>query len=328
MNLFQPQQSSPLAQASVLPDFADAVRSVRGVPLSARALDVLQVNLGYRCNLSCSHCHVGAGPGRQEMMEQSMVEQVLRVLCDNPIPVLDITGGAPELNPHFRMLVTLARAAKKHVIVRTNLTVLLEQGNQDLPRFFRDHQVELIASMPCYLEPNVDGARGSGVYAKSIEALRRLNNVGYGRDEALTLGLVYNPAGPFLPPRQSSLEADYKRELLARSGIYFSRLYVFTNMAIGRFRDALAKRGELEQYQALLASSFNPDTVARLMCTSMLSVAWDGTLADCDFNQVLGIPVGPEAHRHIRDYDHRALSERQISVGDHCFGCTAGQGSS
>ena len=310
--------------------FSERVQPVLGEPLRARGIGVLQVNMGYRCNLACGHCHVSAGPGRSEAMDEGTVNDVLQVLAQNPVPVLDITGGAPELNPHFRRLVGEARKLGKRVLARTNLAVFFEAGGEDLPEFFRDRQVELIASLPCYLEQNVTAARGNGVYEKSVKALRRLNSLGYGTDApgSLLLGLVYNPGGAFLPPRQSQLEADYKRELSARFGISFSRLYVFTNMPIGRFRAALVKRGELEQYSALLASSFNPEAVDRVMCRSTLSVGWDGSLYDCDFNHVLGIPVAPGAHRHIRQYAHDVLAARAISTGDHCYGCTAGQGSS
>jgi radical SAM/Cys-rich protein len=263
-------------------------------------------------------------------MDGKTVHAVLRVLRESLIPTLDLTGGAPELNQHFRMLVREARTAGKRVIVRTNLTVFFEPGNEDLPEFYREHQVELIASLPCYLEQNVDAARGSGAYAKSIEALRRLNGLGYGREgqDQLLLSLVYNPGGPFLPPRQDSLEADYKRELGSRFGVSFNHLYVFTNMPVGRFRSSLRDKGELDRYLALLASSFNPAALERVMCRSMLSVGWDGTLCDCDFNQVMAMPVAPPPYRHIDSFDHAVLSSRTISVGDHCFGCTAGQGSS
>jgi radical SAM/Cys-rich protein len=322
--------SDPKPVPPGMPAFSESVRRALGKPLYARGIQVLQANLGYRCNLQCGHCHVSAGPLRRESMDGGTVKALLRLLRVYPIPALDITGGAPELHPHFRMLVREARKAGKRVIVRTNLAVLFEPGNEDLPEFFRDHQVELIASLPCYLEGNVDRARGRGTYGKSIEALRLLNSMGYGKDEepALLLSLVYNPGGPFLPPPQAALEADYLRELRSRFGISFNRLYAFTNMPVGRFRAALLQRGELGSYQALLASSFNPAAVERVMCTSMLSVGWDGTLCDCDFNQAMAMPVIPEGHRHITSFDHAVLSNREISLGDHCYGCTAGQGSS
>ena len=309
--------------------FLDTVRSVRNEPLSAEDITVLQVNMGYQCNMACNHCHVSAGPGRTEIMEKSTVEAVLQVLKDNPIKTLDITGGAPELNPLFPELVRSARKMGKRVIARTNLTVFFEEGMGAFPEFYRDHGVELIASLPCYLEENVNSARGNGTFQKSIDALRRLNNLGYGEEKGtLSLSLVYNPAGPFLAPAQSCLEADYKRELKARYGIVFNRLFAFTNMPVGRFRDALIKNGNGRAYMDMLTSAFNPATLDRVMCRSLVSVGWDGRLYDCDFNQALGLGLDCSVPQHIRNFDHAVLSRRIISVNDHCFGCTAGQGSS
>ena len=308
--------------------FRDTVRSVHSGPLIARGLKVLQVNLGYRCNMACRHCHVSAGPDRSESMSRNTVDAVLRVLLKNPIETLDITGGAPELNPHFRTLVAEARKGGKRVIARTNLTIFFEQGMGDLPVFYRDHNVELIASLPCYLEDNITAVRGEGAFRKSIDALSKLNRLGYGSgNNAYPLSLVYNPAGPFLPPPQAALETDYKRELANRYGISFTRLYTFTNMPIGRFRESLIKSVTFEQYLDMLASAFNPATLDNIMCRSLVSVGWDGTLHDCDFNQVLGIPVSCDGPRTIHDFDLAALAKRNISSDDHCFGCTAGQGS-
>ena len=308
--------------------FHDKVESVQPGLLTARGIKVLQVNVGYQCNMACRHCHVSAGPGRTESMDNATVEAVLRVVRENPIETLDITGGAPELNPRFRRLVAEARKAGKRVIARTNLTVFFEPGMEDFPDFYREHDVELIASLPCYLEDNVSAIRGSGAYQKSITALRRLNGLGFGvEQDGRPLSLVYNPGGAFLPPLQTALEADYRRELKARHGISFSRLYVFTNMPIGRFREALVKSGSFEQYGDMLASAFNPATLDNIMCRNLVSVGWDGSLYDCDFNQVLGISVEAGAPRHISAFDYSSLSTRTIAVGDHCFGCTAGQGS-
>lgn len=308
--------------------FQDKIRSLQPEPLLAREIRVLQVNLGYQCNMACRHCHVSAGPGRAETMGGALVDDVLRVLVENPIGTLDITGGAPELNPHFRRLVSEAQKAGKRVIVRTNLTIFFEQGMGDLPEFYRDHDAELVASLPCYLEENVAAVRGNGAFRKSLEALRRLNRLGFGNEPAgRPLSLVYNPGGAFLPPVQSSLEADYKRELRDRYGISFTRLYVFTNMPIGRFREALVKGGAFAQYMDMLASAFNPDTLDNIMCRDIVSVGWDGRLYDCDFNQVLGLGVDPDKPQHVRDFDHDALARRRIAMDDHCFGCTAGQGS-
>jgi radical SAM/Cys-rich protein len=308
--------------------FLDTVRSVRNEPLSAQDITVLQVNMGYQCNMACNHCHVSAGPGRTEIMGKSTVDAVLQVLRNSSIETLDITGGAPELNPLFPELVSSARKMGKRVIARTNLTVFFEPGCEGFPELYRENEVELIASLPCYLEQNVKAIRGNGVYQKSIDALRKLNSLGYGDASGkLSLSLVYNPAGPFLAPAQSALEADYKRELKARYGIVFNRLFAFTNMPIGRFQDALVKSGNSGPYMDMLATAFNPATLDRIMCRSLVSVGWDGRLYDCDFNQVLGIPVATDVPQHIRSFDYLALSRRNISVDDHCFGCTAGQGS-
>ncbi len=307
--------------------FNDRVRSVNHSPLEALELTILQVNMGYRCNMACRHCHVSAGPTRSEMMGENIVKAVLRVLTDNPIKTLDITGGAPELNPHFRMLVVEARKAGRRIIARTNLTIFFEPGLEDLPEFYREQGVELIASLPCYLEENIDAVRGNGAFKKSITALRRLNSLGYGADRGQPLSLVYNPRGAFLPPAQRKLEADYRKELRERFDISFTRLYAFTNMPVGRFRNALIRRGDFEQYAAVLAAAFNPATLDNVMCRHLLSVGWDGSLHDCDFNQALGLSVASDAPRHIDEFDFAALSRRNIVVDDHCFGCTAGQGS-
>jgi len=308
--------------------FADSVRSIRNGPLAAGDITVLQVNMGSRCNMACNHCHVSAGPGRTEAMEKGTVDAVVQVLKDSTIGTLDITGGAPEMNPLFPLLVGNARKAGKRVIARTNLTVFFEEGMGGFPEFYRDHDVELIASLPCYLEQNVTATRGNGTFQKSVDALRKLNSLGYGDETGtLSLSLVYNPAGPFLAPAQSCLEADYKRELKARHGIVFNRLFAFTNMPIGRFRDALVRSGNIGAYLDMLASAFNPATLDRIMCRSLVSVGWDGRLYDCDFNQVLGMPVASDVPQHINEFDLSALGRRNISVDDHCFGCTAGQGS-
>jgi radical SAM/Cys-rich protein len=304
------------------------VQSVRNEPLAARDITVLQVNMGYQCNMACNHCHVSAGPGRAESMDRSTMDAVLRVLKDSSIGTLDITGGAPELNPLFPELVSNARKIGKRVIARTNLTVFFEEGMEGFPEFYRDQEVDLIASLPCYLEENVTATRGSGVFQKSIDALHKLNSLGYGDESGkLSLSLVYNPAGPFLAPAQSILETDYKRELRERYGIVFNRLFAFTNMPIGRFRDALVRNGGVGHYLDMLASAFNPATLDRIMCRSLVSVGWDGRLYDCDFNQALGIPVASDAPQHIRSFYYSVLGRRNISVDDHCFGCTAGQGS-
>jgi radical SAM/Cys-rich protein len=309
--------------------FQEQVRSVTHEPLRALDVKVLQVNMGYCCNMACSHCHVSAGPGRTEAMDQKTADAVLGAFLDNPIETLDITGGAPEINPYFRSLVMSARKAGRRVIARTNLTIFSETGMEGLPEFYHEQGVELIASMPCYLEDNVTAIRGKGAFQKSIDALRRLNSLGFGSGGAgRSLSLVYNPGGAFLSPPQVALEGDYKRELKNRYNVSFTRLYAFTNMPIGRFRDSLIRSGTYDQYLDMLASAFNPFTLGNIMCRNLVSVGWDGRLYDCDFNQVLHLAVNPDAPQHVSEFDHQALSHRPITVDDHCFGCTAGQGSS
>ena len=297
--------------------------------LRARDIDTLQVNLGKKCNQACHHCHVDAGPTRTEAMALETVELVLDVVRRHSIETLDVTGGAPELNPHFRYLAKTAAQMGKRVIDRSNLTVFFEPGYEDLPDFLAQHRIGVTASLPCYLEENVDRQRGLGVFQKSIEALKRLNELGYGRgDRGLALDLIYNSVGPFLPPPQTNLEADYERELQQRFGIVFDRLLTMTNMPITRFRRELQRTGQLEPYLDKLEKAFNPDTVGGLMCRHLISVRWDGWLYDCDFNQMLEIPVNEDAPGHIRDFDLFLLSRRAIQTGRHCFGCTAGAGSS
>jgi radical SAM/Cys-rich protein len=321
MIVLKPQ---PLPRSS----FSDTVRSLSRDPLTAIGIETLQVNVGYRCNLACSHCHVEAGPARTEVMDSGTIDAVLQALALSPIATLDVTGGAPELNAHFRRLVGSARQFGKKVIVRTNLAVLHEPGMEDLPAFFRDHDVELIASLPCYRQDNVDAVRGRGTFVKCIASLNELNSLGYGQPGGLPLHLAYNPAGPSLPPHQGTLEQDYRRELGRRHGVSFTTLFALTNMPIGRFQDRLTRSGELDRYRDLLACSFNAATLDGIMCRTLLSVGWDGRLYDCDFNQVLGMTVGPNAPAHIREFRYEALSRRAIRVGDHCYGCTAGHGSS
>lgn len=296
--------------------------------LTAVDIDTVQVNVGLRCNQQCIHCHVAASPTRKEIMSWETMENVLdaarRVRCR----LIDITGGAPEMNPHFTRLVQTAREDGFTVQARTNLTVLLEPGFEEFPEFFRNLQIHLVASMPCYLEENVDRQRGVGVYAKSVEALKRLNSIGYGRDPNLPINLVYNPAGPFLPPNQHNLEKDYRRELMDRHGIEFTHLLTITNMPIGRFHSDLRHRNQDGEYLQLLRDSFNPDTLDGLMCRHQISVDWDGAIYDCDFNLALRWPARTDAPLHIRDFDPETVLQRTIVTGEHCFGCTAGCGSS
>jgi radical SAM/Cys-rich protein len=298
-------------------------------PLKAAGVETLQVNVGKLCNQTCRHCHVDAGPTRAEIMPRAIAEMVVDVLRRYDLKTLDITGGAPELNPNFEYLVTEARVLGRRVIDRCNLTVFFVNGKQYLPEFLRDHQVEITASLPCYLEKNVEAQRGKGVYAKSIEVLHRLNRLGYGQPETgLILNLVYNPIGPSLPPPQPQLEADYRQQLGSNYGIVFNHLYTLTNMPISRFLLDLTRHGNYERYMELLLEKFNSATVDGLMCRSLVSVGWDGTLYDCDFNQMLDLPVNHGLPSHIRDFDAFLLARREIRTGSHCFGCTAGSGSS
>lgn len=294
-------------------------------------LETLQVNLGYKCNQSCVHCHVNAGPTRTEMMEAETVAAVIAFLGVSGVRTLDVTGGAPELHPRFRALVRAARELGVHVMDRCNLTVLEQPGQEDLAEFLAENGVEVIASLPCYLEENVDRQRGRGVFEASIRALRKLNALGYGREGAgLPLNLVYNPQGPTLPPPQGQLEADYRRHLGQRYGIVFDRLYVLANMPIQRFGSLLISKGEFERYMQLLKSAYRPENLERVMCRTLASVDWRGYVYDCDFNQMLGLPLRVEGRPrvHIRDLARLRLEGNPIAVMDHCYGCTAGQGSS
>jgi radical SAM/Cys-rich protein len=297
-------------------------------PLETRDVEVLQVNVGRLCNQTCAHCHVDAGPDRRETMSPATAGQCLELLRRHAIPVLDLTGGAPELAPVFRDLVRGAHALGRRVIDRCNLTVLLLAAQADLVGFLRDHEVHVVASLPSFRAPGVDRQRGENVFAKSIEALRRLNAAGYGAGGALTLDLVHNPVGAFLPGDQAALERDYRRELMSRFGVRFDRLYTITNMPISRFLEHLERTGQLDAYMRLLVSSFNPGATGGLMCRSYLSVGWDGTLYDCDFNQMLELAVDHGAPRTIGDLLETGDLRRQVVTGRHCYGCTAGAGSS
>ena len=293
-------------------------------------LQTLQVNLGYKCNQSCLHCHVNAGPNRTEMMDEATLALIPQVLAARDIATLDLTGGAPELHEGFRALVRAARAQGVRVIDRCNLTILFEPGQDDLAQFLAAQQVDVVASMPCYSAVNVDKQRGEGVFDKSIAALQQLNALGYGQaDSGLVLDLVYNPQGASLPPNQQTLQADYKRELLAHFGIVFNELFALTNMPIQRFGSTLVSKGQFDDYMQLLQGSFHPNNLAGVMCRNMVSVDWQGWLSDCDFNQQLGLPLGRSGvRRHLRDLLKIDLEGQAIRVAGHCYGCTAGQGSS
>ncbi len=297
-------------------------------PLKAVGIETMQLNLGRLCNQSCRHCHVDAGPKRTEVMSILTMGLCIEKMEQAGIRTIDITGGAPEMNPDYRWLVKSCRSLGYRVMTRTNLTILLEQGYEDLPSFFAENEVEVVASLPYYMEEMTDRQRGAGVFAKSVEALKRLNAAGYGRTEDLTLSLVYNPCGAFLPPTQRTIEADFRRELKIRHDIKFTNLFTITNMPIGRFLDFLKTSGNLRQYQARLHASYNPEAARNVMCREILSVGWDGSLYDCDFNQMLGLKCNHGAPDHIKDFKTPDLAKRRIITGTHCYGCTAGSGSS
>ena len=297
--------------------------------ISRGRLETLQVNLGYLCNQQCLHCHVNAGPKRSEVMSDETIDVVLDFLRQSRVKSLDLTGGAPELNPGFRRFVREASALGVRVIDRCNLTVLLEPGQADLVQFLAGHAVEIVASLPCYLEENVDGQRGKGVFNSSIEALRKLNVAGYGMPGSdMQLNLMYNPTGPYLPPSQARLEEDYRRRLLDTHGIHFSNLYTLVNMPIARFGSMLVSRGEFDGYMRLLREAHRDDNLAHVMCRSLISIDWQGHVYDCDFNQMMHLSLAGAGKVHLREVDALALEGRSIAVADHCFGCTAGQGSS
>ncbi len=309
--------------------FATALRQHGFSNLHRTRVETIQINVGKVCNQACRHCHVDAGPKRTERMSCETAQRVLELLKNTPdIQTVDITGGAPELNPSFRTLVSESRQLQKRVIDRCNLTILLEPGQEDLLEFLRDHQVDIVASLPCYTAGNVDKQRGPGVFERSIRALKLLNARGYGRPgSALSLDLVFNPGGPSLPPSQETLERQYKQHLLDDFGIEFGRLFTITNMPIRRFSDYLVRIGKHELYSTLLSDAFNPNTIEHVMCRTLISVSWDGRLYDCDFNQMLNLP----STRCASIWDVESFSQiahDQIRVGDHCFGCTAGTGSS
>jgi radical SAM/Cys-rich protein len=294
-------------------------------------LDTLQVNLGYRCNQSCLHCHVNAGPKRTEMMDSATTDAVIDCLDRINANTLDLTGGAPELNPQFRRLVLAARARNINVIDRCNLTVLLEPGQQDTAHFLAEHFVRVVASLPCYLEANVDAQRGDGVFHDSLSALRQLNRLGYGKPgSGLVLDLVYNPQGAALPPAQQALELDYKQHLAGEYGVIFNRLLTLANMPIRRFGSMLVSRGEFSAYMKLLRDAHQDNNLATVMCRSLVSIDWRGYVYDCDFNQMLDLPVRTDdrTRLHVSALEENSLTRTGIRVADHCYGCTAGQGSS
>ena len=309
--------------------FDNALDESRLFPLTATGIEILQINVGKLCNQTCKHCHVDAGPDRTESMTRETADLCLDAFAATDIATLDITGGAPELNPNFRHLVVEGARLGRHVIDRCNLSILLLPSQKGLAEFLAEHRVEIVASLPYFLAERTDAQRGEGVFDKSIEALRRLNKLGYGDEGSeLRLNLVYNPTGAFLPPPQAAVEADFKRELRDRYGVIFNSLYTITNMPISRFLEFLLQSGNYDRYMQKLIQAYNPAAVAGVMCRNTLSVGWDGTLYDCDFNQMLELPLGFGAPPHIRDFAAGGLDHRRIVTGQHCFGCTAGAGSS
>jgi radical SAM/Cys-rich protein len=309
--------------------FDAALMNVGAYPLRAETVETLQVNMGPLCNQSCAHCHVEGGPSREEATPRRVLERCASVAERSGIDTVELTGGAPELSPDFKWFVRACRDRGRRVVHRTNLTAMLEPGLEDLPDFLRRNGVEIVASLPCYTRENVDRQRGEGVYDRSIEVLRGLNRIGYGMPGSpLVLDLVFNPGGAFLPPDQRRLESAYRHALAEEHGIEFDTLYAIANMPIGRFARSLREDAGHGGYMKLLRDSFNPQAVERVMCRSLVSVGWDGTLYDCDFNQMLGLPCGNGASRNMREYDHETMKTRRIATAPHCFGCTAGQGSS
>lgn len=322
-------QLEVLARPGPWARFEERVAAAGLLPLAASGIEIFQVNVGKFCNQTCRHCHVDAGPERTEQMTRETAEHCIRALAQTDIPTLDITGGAPELNPSFRWLVQEARALGRHVIDRCNLSILLVKPQEELAEFLAEQRVEIVASLPYFRPTQADAQRGEGIFDKSVTALRKLNALGYGAEgSGLTLNLVHNPVGAFLPPAQKSIEAQFKRELARSHGIVFNNLYTITNMPISRFLEFLLESGNFEGYMERLANAFNPAAAQAVMCRNTISVGWDGTLYDCDFNQMLELPVTDGAPRHVRDFDATALDRRRIVTANHCYGCTAGAGSS
>ena len=313
-----------------LPYFRDKIAATGNFPLRPKKLEILQINVGYMCNQVCEHCHVDAGPDRKEIMTRETMEQCLEVIKNTGAHTLDLTGGAPEMNPDFRWFVEeAAKVGIKDFIVRSNLTIIrANKKYHDLPEFFKKHNVHVVSSMPHYTRGKTDKQRGNGVFDKSIEALQELNAVGYGLpDSPLRLDLVYNPSGAFLPADQDAMERDFKKALHEDFGIEFHNLFAITNLPISRFLDYLIASENYDDYMYALVDAYNPSAVENVMCTNTISVSWDGWLYDCDFNQMLGLKVNSKV-RHIKDYNEDILNDRNIIISQHCYGCTAGAGSS
>ena len=323
------EQLKQLAEPGTYPPLEQILQRSGLSPLHATGITVFQINVGKLCNQTCRHCHVDAGPDRTESMSRETAELCMTALAQTDIPTVDITGGAPELNPNFRWLVEQSHALGRHVMERCNLSVLLIPSQASLAEFLAAHRVEIVASLPYYRASQTDAQRGEGIFDKSIEALRLLNRIGYGREgSGLLLNLVHNPVGAYLPPKQEAIEAQFRKELRTRHGVEFNHLYTITNMPISRFLEFLLESGNYDGYMERLANAFNPAAAAGVMCRYTVSVSWDGRLYDCDFNQMLELPVDYGAPSHIRDFDPTLLHHRRIVTGNHCYGCTAGSGSS
>lgn len=323
------EQLKRLSQSSDLgADFIGKMRDAGLYPLSPRDLEILQINVGYMCNQQCVHCHVDASPYRKEITQRDVLEACLDVIDQTGVKTVDLTGGAPEMNPHFEWLLEELGKRDLEILVRSNLTILVEGKFKTYPELFKKHQVTVVSSLPCYTEANTDKQRGEGVFNKSIQALKRLNDLGYGKGENLKLHLVYNPGGPSVAPNQQNLEADYKVRLRDDFGIEFNQLYTITNLPIARFLEFLISVERYDDYMMLLANTFNPAAAKEVMCRNTLSVDWNGDLYDCDFNQMLKLPVAVKSSRNIRDFNLEELQQRHIVLNNHCFGCTAGEGSS
>ncbi len=331
--------SDPKAQLEVINRHNDRIQGLEKFqskmeqaglyPLKSTGIDIFQINVGYMCNMTCKHCHVDAGPDRKEIMTRETLDQCLKALNHPDISTVDLTGGAPEMNPHFRWFVDEVSKLGKEIIVRSNLTILDTRKFDDLPQFMADRGVEITCSLPFYSKRRTDAQRGEGTYDKSMKVLKTLNSIGYGKEESgLRLNLVYNPVGAFLPPGQESLKQQYKDRLMKDHGIVFNDLYTITNLPISRYLNFLVKSGNLEEYMEKLVNAFNPAAAEGVMCRNTISVGWDGSLYDCDFNQMLRMKTRPGAPSHISDWDLDKLNNREIVLNQHCYGCTAGAGSS
>ncbi len=339
LNKLHHQLAESSAQLAILDDdahlyslvpFQQKLEQHNLFPLMATAVSIFQVNVGKMCNQVCKHCHVDAGPDRKEIMTRDTMQLCLKALAANPsLHTVDLTGGAPEMNPDFRWFVEEIKKLDRHVIVRCNLTIIrANKKYYDLPAFYKKHAIEVVSSLPFYTADRTDRQRGSGVFEDSIAALKMLNEVGYGHEgSGLTLNLVYNPAGAFLPPPQDALEKEYKQALMQHYGIHFNNLFAITNLPISRYMDYLLQSGNYEKYMEKLVNAFNPTAAANVMCRNTISIGWDGYLYDCDFNQMLDLKVAP-ASRHISEFNTAALNDREIVINQHCYGCTAGAGSS